>query len=550
MAYEIRSKTGGMQIRKDGNPLFASDNVEIKIEQLDDKNKTFIAVASTEHEDRDKDIVRQDGWKLANFKKNPIIPWSHDYYGVPIAKSLKTWVDTSDKSKGSRLLFKPKFDPDDENSMKIYNKYKNDFLTSFSVGFRGIKFNYRNEEDMWWGGREFVEQELLEISAVAVPANPHASTRLSYTGDEKPDNLIQMGYPEFFAKTKSGLFYPVTDIAIYTNPEKVEIDKGVTGIKAVSLVDNEESSAPVAYLFDPTLFNDKSVNEWILNNANKKWKTKFFDISFTDSNQILFVCNEGEDSIKQFKNSVDFGEMDSSNKSEDQKSEISDLILDDSLEGDNTIKEDNNSTEDDKGITDGSEGEISNTLDEKSEHLENNSNLDNVEEVQDTFTFSVKNLIEVTTIIKNLEGDVIDRGVSVIASNKEFKTVQEFLDSKSKDLISLLKNDLLDLKKMIEGLHNKKIVANASEIPDNAVELEDDKSEKNQSENEEIIELDESLIISPGIDEKTNSDDQIEIDDSFLTDSSEVKKIANDTLLEKMKCNLKEALKSVSGKID
>jgi hypothetical protein len=63
--------------------------------------------------------------------------------------------------------------------------------------------------------------------------------------------------------------------------------------------------------------------------------------------------------------------------------------------------------------------------------------------------------------------------------------------------------------------------------------------------------LDESLIKSPGINDKTNSDDQIEIDDGFLIESSsDLKKVTNDTLLEKMKCNLKEALKAASGKID
>jgi HK97 family phage prohead protease len=550
MAYELRSRKG-LQIKKDGNPVFAADNIEIKIEQLDEKEKSFIAVASTEHEDRDKDIVRQDGWKLANFNKNPVVPWSHNYYGIPIAKSLKTWVDKTDK-KGSRLLFKPKFDQDDEESMKVFNKYKNGFLTSFSVGFQGIKFNYRNEDDPWWGGREFTEQELLEISAVAVPANPHASTRLSYAGVEKPNNLIQMGYPEVFAKTKAGLFYPVTDIAVYTDPKKVDIEKGVVGIKAVSLLDNEEISDPVAYLFDPELFSDKTVNEWISQNANKKWKTKYIDIKFTDSDMFSLSSLETEDSIKEFKSPIDLSETDLSIEIKDTEDKVSDSISDSGSENSDDVKEIGDGATDDKGSTDGIKDEISNKGDEKSEPLEDNSNLDSVEEVQDAITFPVKSFIEVVTIIKDFDGKVLDQNTSVIASNKEFKTAQEFIDNKGKDPISLLKEEVLELKKAIDTLCNEKMVANVSEISDNSDQLNDDEVKSSESPNEEIIELDESLIInSPGINEKTNSDDQIEIDDELLIKSSDdFKKVTNDSLLEKMKCNLKEALKAASGKID
>ena len=97
MAYALLAKDG-RPIMKDGNPVKAMDITVEKIEQLDEGSKSFIAVASTEDEDRDKDIIRQDGWDLKNFKKNPVVPWSHNYWDVPVAKSLKTWVDRLLKS--------------------------------------------------------------------------------------------------------------------------------------------------------------------------------------------------------------------------------------------------------------------------------------------------------------------------------------------------------------------------------------------------------------------------------------------------------------------
>jgi HK97 family phage prohead protease len=226
MAYQILAKDG-RPILKDGDPVRAMDYTVEKIEQLDDKMKSFVAVASTEDEDRDKDIVRQDGWDLKNFKKNPMIPWSHDYWEPPIARSLRTWVDKDAK----KLMIKPQFDENDDKSMKIFNKYKNGFLTSFSVGFRGLEFTWRNEEDKWGGGIEFTKQELLEVSGVTIPANPNATVSLN--GIENVQNMMQLGYPTVFAETESGLFYPVREeLAEFVNPEVKTMDE-FPGIQAV-----------------------------------------------------------------------------------------------------------------------------------------------------------------------------------------------------------------------------------------------------------------------------------------------------------------------------
>jgi septin family protein len=56
----------------------------------------------------------------------------------------------------------------DEFARMIYDKYKNGFLNAFSIGFQAL------EKD----GDTFTKSELLEISAVPVPANPEALTIL------------------------------------------------------------------------------------------------------------------------------------------------------------------------------------------------------------------------------------------------------------------------------------------------------------------------------------------------------------------------------------
>ena len=547
MAYFLRTEKG-IPIKKQGENILAMDSLEVKIEQLDEKKKSFVAVASTEDEDRDKDIVRQDGWKLTNFKKNPVIPWSHNYYGVPIARSIKTWVDKS-SNKGPRLLFQPMFDENDDDSMKIFNKYKNGFLTSFSVGFRGLKSEPRDENDPWWGGREFLQQELLEISAVAVPANPHANTTLTCNG-KSLDNLIQLGYPEVFAKTKSGLFYPVTDVAIYIQPKEFEVDKGVVGINAICLDEDIKAPGPVAYIFDPDMFNDESANKWIKENANTKWETKYFDLKIGKENDFSLECIKAENDISYFETSVDFRDVDLSDKAIDKDDSVEDSTDVDAKDGIETNEDeipndkDGESTSEKTSIEDKPNGE-DNSIDP-------DKNLSDSEDTPNEVIIPLKRIIEVVTTIKDSEGNVIDKSVETYSSNKEYKSVDEYIENKSNQLISMLKDEIDSMKKMIETLSKEKTVANPTEILDNDENLDTkgDDQQTIETKDDNIIELDESLLTSPAND-KTISDDIIEFDDNFLEGSTpDVKNAVTDALFGKLRKSLKEALSGISGKID
>lgn len=141
-------------------------NVEIK--DLNEEDRSFLAVASTEDVDRDNDRIMAAGWDLANFKKNPVIPWAHRYGDPPVAKAADVYVE------GGRLMFKPKFASAGEYPFAdtIYKLYKGGFLNSFSVGFRPKR--YEVVERGKNRGFDIIEQELWEISACTVPANPNA----------------------------------------------------------------------------------------------------------------------------------------------------------------------------------------------------------------------------------------------------------------------------------------------------------------------------------------------------------------------------------------
>ena len=55
-----------------------------------------------------------------------------------------------------------------------YGLYKGGFLNAVSVGFIPVRWENGSEEKGY--RRKYLEQELLEVSAVSIPANPNALT--------------------------------------------------------------------------------------------------------------------------------------------------------------------------------------------------------------------------------------------------------------------------------------------------------------------------------------------------------------------------------------
>ena len=128
-------------------------------------------IGSTEVLDRVGEKIKQTGWKIKNYMKNPVVLWGHNLQEQrpPIGKALKVWLDGVRKKK---LMFKIQFDLQDNFAKEIYRKVKEGFINTTSVGFRPIE-----KED-----NVYLEQELLELSFVPVPANPEAAVVLRKAG--------------------------------------------------------------------------------------------------------------------------------------------------------------------------------------------------------------------------------------------------------------------------------------------------------------------------------------------------------------------------------
>ena len=156
------------------NKMLMTPVVKMAGEEVD---RVLRFVGTDESFDRMGDLIEFDGWDFKAFEKNPVFLWAHDKGTPPIGKVIKLEKDI----KGKRVMFDVQFpkmeemtDPMNPSEHakftdSIYRMYQNGFLSAVSVGF-----NSRDFERMADGGLRFKSQELLELSAVPVPANANA----------------------------------------------------------------------------------------------------------------------------------------------------------------------------------------------------------------------------------------------------------------------------------------------------------------------------------------------------------------------------------------
>jgi len=135
----------------------------------------LIAIASGEKEDRQGEIVKADGWILGPYKQNPVIQPAHNYTAPPIgyAKSIKVV--------GKQLIFEPVFHTITQIAREYKEMYQSEppIMRAFSVGFIPLEREEKNP-------RVITRQELLEISAVSVPASREALlTGKSYSDEDQ-----------------------------------------------------------------------------------------------------------------------------------------------------------------------------------------------------------------------------------------------------------------------------------------------------------------------------------------------------------------------------
>jgi HK97 family phage prohead protease len=142
----------------------AMKKLQIEAKLLSNNAGKYQFVISTDQVDRQNEVIDQNGWDFSNWLANPVIIDSHRYdsiddiIGVGIGEPIRLangWavdIQFADTPKGQRAK----------------TLVDSNMLRTVSVGFRSLKRSPVN------GVVKHTAMELLEVSLVAIPANPGA----------------------------------------------------------------------------------------------------------------------------------------------------------------------------------------------------------------------------------------------------------------------------------------------------------------------------------------------------------------------------------------
>ncbi|SQJ21764.1 Predicted phage phi-C31 gp36 major capsid-like protein [Serratia rubidaea] len=159
----------------------------MKVKAINEDERVITGIASTPSPDRDGDIMEPDG---AKFRSDTPFLWQHDRsqpIGSCTPRMVKEGLEITAK------LVKPT--PDMPSLLiarldEAWASIKSGLVKGLSIGFRPIEYAFIDD-----GGIRFLSWDLLEVSAVTIPANAECSIQtvksydrqlLAASGKEKP----------------------------------------------------------------------------------------------------------------------------------------------------------------------------------------------------------------------------------------------------------------------------------------------------------------------------------------------------------------------------
>ena len=177
-----------MKIEKGQN----KKNLSVMTEDIGERTVRF--TISKEVVDRDGDILVAEGVDFSNYMKNPVFCGFHNTRDFPLGKVTKFWVEGNSVKADVYFPTIEELSSDLNNVSEkaklvdfTYNCYKTGMLNAVSVGFIAKSYEPIKET----GGVKVLEWELLEFSAVAVPANQDAIAQAGKSfGDENAKGMI------------------------------------------------------------------------------------------------------------------------------------------------------------------------------------------------------------------------------------------------------------------------------------------------------------------------------------------------------------------------
>ncbi|EMM6514566.1 phage major capsid protein [Enterobacter ludwigii] len=175
------------------------------VKSVNEDERIITGIASTPSPDRDGDIMEPEG---AKFRSDTPFLWQHDRsqpIGTCTPKMVKEGLQITAK------LVKPTSDMPSQLIARLdeaWASIKAGLVRGLSIGFRPIEYSFLDE-----GGIRFLSWDLLEVSAVTIPANAECSIQtvksfdrqfLAASGNEKPVVKTSRTAGATAPKTKKG----------------------------------------------------------------------------------------------------------------------------------------------------------------------------------------------------------------------------------------------------------------------------------------------------------------------------------------------------------
>jgi hypothetical protein len=174
---EALSVDGGTK-RRDGEPVRRAFGITIKSGSLDEKKRCVRVIASTAAIDSYDEIVEQS-WRLERYRENPVVLYGHNRVGFlgmggDPEKTLPIGYASDVAVVNGQLEATLNFVDEAANPMavKVWEQFKQGGLRAVSVGFypNTVREEKHDDKDIY----VLADNELFEISAVPIPANPEA----------------------------------------------------------------------------------------------------------------------------------------------------------------------------------------------------------------------------------------------------------------------------------------------------------------------------------------------------------------------------------------
>ena len=145
---------------------------------------SLVVTISSRSRDRHGDVLEPHGADTSAFDRNPVVLWAHKYDELPIGRATRVWSDG--QSMSAEIVFDSR-----PFAQEVLRLYREGFLAGWSVGFLPKKWEVMEDEDGKFNGYHVTEWELIELSAVPVPANPEALVRELETGGVRVPALLK-----------------------------------------------------------------------------------------------------------------------------------------------------------------------------------------------------------------------------------------------------------------------------------------------------------------------------------------------------------------------